>query len=119
VAKDTRIAFRASEEMKRRLQSASKKVKLNETALAEAAVEAAVEYIEKHGGIWLPLQVVPRPAADFPEAGAKRIAADAGGLSTGSTRYSVNEHEPAPRFTEEPPAGRTPRSKTLPPGSKR
>jgi hypothetical protein len=61
MAKDTRIAFRASAELKTRLQNASKKLKLGETALAEAAVEAAVQYIEQNGGIWFPLRVVPDP----------------------------------------------------------
>jgi hypothetical protein len=61
MAKDTRIAFRASAELKTRLQNASKKLKLGETALAEAAVEAAVQYIEENGGIWFPLRVVPDP----------------------------------------------------------
>jgi hypothetical protein len=64
MGKDTRIAFRASIEMKDRLAKACKKLKIGETALAEAAVEAAIEYVEEHGGIWFPLRVVPDPKAE-------------------------------------------------------
>jgi hypothetical protein len=91
VGKDTRIAFRASDELKERLQRAAKKVKLSETALAEAAVEATVQYIEEHGGIWLPLRVIPAPqgVAGFPRAGEITTSAGAGGHSITSTASRV------------------------------
>lgn len=59
MSKDTRIAFRSSAELKARLKKASQTVRLAETQLAEACVEALVEYIEKHGEITLPLSVLP------------------------------------------------------------
>lgn len=105
MAKDTRIAFRASADLKRRLQRASKKLKLGETALAEAAVEAAVEYIEQHGGIWFPLRVVPDPAQkktpELPEPAITLTGIHAPDVVTAnpspsSARFSVNEDAPQP-----------------------
>lgn len=58
--KDSRIAFRASEELKGRLAAVSKTVRMTETNLAEACVEALVEYIERNGEITLPLAIVPK-----------------------------------------------------------
>lgn len=109
MAKDTRIAFRASVELKERLQRASKQVKLGETALAEAAVEAAIDFIEKNGGIWFPLRVVPDPTSappgKGPAGGGQRTAgrtdaraASGGGPSTGSapgSPHGVNEDAPS------------------------
>ena len=60
MAKETRIAFRASDEMKKRLAAAAKSVRLSETALAEACVEALIEYIEQYGEITFPLTVLPK-----------------------------------------------------------
>ena len=60
MAKDTRIAFRTSEATKDRLAKAAAFVRLSETALAEACVEALVEYIEENGQITLPLAIIPK-----------------------------------------------------------
>jgi len=59
MAKDTRIAFRTSNDRKERLQKVAELVGLSETTLAEACIEALIHYIEEHGEIRLPLSVVP------------------------------------------------------------
>ncbi len=59
MAKDTRIAFRSSVDMKNRLQQAAERVGLSETTLAEACVEALIRYIEEHGEIRMPLSIIP------------------------------------------------------------
>ena len=67
MSKDTRIAFRTTADLKRRLAKVASVVRLNETQLAQACVEALVEYIEEHGEIRLPLAVIPKKRpAPFP-----------------------------------------------------
>ena len=59
MSKDTRIQFRVSDTQKIRFGNCAAKVKLNETALGAAAVDALCDYIELHGEITLPLAVIP------------------------------------------------------------
>ena len=59
MSKDTRIQFRVSDAQKIRFGNCAAKVKLNETALGAAAVDALCDYIESHGEITLPLAVIP------------------------------------------------------------
>lgn len=59
MAKDTRLQFRVSAAKKERLKRCAAKVRLKETALGEAAVDALCDYIEKYGEITSPFILVP------------------------------------------------------------
>ena len=107
MSKDTRIAFRTTMDLKERLGKVSKTVRLSDSQLAEACVEALVEYIEEHGEITLPLALVPKSAGKKVSAPRFRT----GGIET----PSLNEGGPPAKLPpppREPPGkyqGRNPR----------
>jgi hypothetical protein len=130
MAKEDRIAFRTSEELRGRFAACAKRVKLNESQLGEACIEALVEYIETNGNVTHPLATLPLSVLQkivgaeenaeareiyarlrklmhdaipsFSEAGAK-IGAGVGGSFTSSTRVPhTDDIDTSLRLNEEP-----------------
>lgn len=94
--KETRIAFRTSEDLKARLTKAAATVRLSESQLSEACVEALCDYIEENGNVTLPITITTKtapPRVLFPSTAVRDL----------SVRSSLNE-EPAPRTAVPSPA---------------
>jgi hypothetical protein len=109
VAKETRIAFRASDDLKKRLARAARIVGLSETAMAEACVEALIEYIEANGEIRLPLVVVPEREWEK----KSDLARSAGAMpATGrASRLTDEPSEESSRLNDEQPSEEAPQPK--------
>jgi hypothetical protein len=57
MAKQIRVSFRTTQEFKERVQSAAKKVGLEETVIEAEAIKAVVAHIEQHGAITIPVRL--------------------------------------------------------------
>lgn len=61
VAKKRTVQARIDEPLRSDFDWALEKTGMGETQFLEACIRAFIEYVRKHGGIWLPLQIEPKP----------------------------------------------------------
>jgi hypothetical protein len=99
MSKGTRIQFRVTEAKKKRFSDCADKVRMKDTALGEAAVDALCDYIESHGEITMPLAVIPESVlkklqAAFPHVASSHFPSTA--RAPHGATPSLNE-EPAKR----------------------
>lgn len=108
--KHARIHVRIDDAMKARLAAAVRKINMpgvDEAAIVRGCLNAFVETVEEHGGIFIPIALKPREEGSKSQAlPAKSGRSDAPNAlpanpSTDSTRCSVNE-EPVPRKPASP-----------------
>lgn len=58
---ELRISVRADAALKERIKKVEERVGINETTLVRRSLEALLDYIEEHGSVQFPIQVVPQP----------------------------------------------------------
>lgn len=94
--KPERINFRISPADREKLKQVCELTGLDEPTALRACVVAFIEHVEEHGGIWLPLAILPKdqvPPKSQPLAPAAARNA-AGAPATDSTRFSTSDPTP-------------------------
>ena len=86
MAKDDRMHFRLDPAARAKLKKACALTGLDEAGALRACIQAFTDYVDQHGGIFLPLAIVPQSKIpkSFGAAG-EQTNAPADGLSTPST----------------------------------
>jgi hypothetical protein len=118
MARSKKVQCRIPEVVRNDFDQALEITGMGETQFVEAAIKAFIEYVREHGGIWLPLAIVPKRDA-VPEDGAHPVlcptpekypalavptkAVVVRGKSSGPSTPSLNE--------EPPPYGKKPIAK--------
>lgn len=104
MAKGTRFTFRTTDEFKKRIKAISDELKIDQSVIAEAAIEALIRHVEDYGEITIPVKIVP-PGRSEKKTGDVRSAT--GGISSRTVLHGTNEpsgrYKTKSRGKEKPP----------------
>jgi hypothetical protein len=110
MARSSHARARIKEDLRSDFDWALKKTGMTETQFLEASIRAFVDYVRHHGGIWLPLQIEPKPPPDTvpkvqarpPTSGLAPGAKTDAGPSLGLNEPAT-EQSPIPARESSPP----------------
>jgi predicted transcriptional regulator len=96
MAKKTRFTFRTTEEFKARIARVAEALGLDQAVVGEAALEAVVSYVEKHGELTIPIRIERREkkeesGAAVPVARSSRLTDEVTGLNEPEGTYPARK----------------------------